>query len=178
MENIRIARVTIDEASELRQISIDTFCETFEHLNSKENMAHYLKNSLSVEKLTSELLNDGSQFWFAILDDAIIGYLKINTGLAQVEPLGNDHLEIERIYVKHAYLGKKVGQLLYDKAIQIAQDLAANYVWLGVWEDNERAKRFYHKNGFTAFDKHVFKLGDDEQTDILMKKPLNATTSN
>ena len=46
------------------------------------------------------------------------------------------------------------------------------YIWLGVWEENPRATRFYQKNGFVAFGKHIFKLGDDEQTDILMKRPL------
>lgn len=177
MENIRIEKVSPGDVTKLQQISSDTFYETFWHLNTKENMDQYINQSFSTEKLSSELLNEGSQFYFAILDDTIIGYLKINTGNAQTEPLGNDHLEIERIYVLQAYHGKKVGQLLYEKAIQIAQGLAATYVWLGVWENNERAKSFYQKNGFAAFDKHIFKLGDDEQTDILMKKPLNPASS-
>jgi ribosomal protein S18 acetylase RimI-like enzyme len=68
--------------------------------------------------------------------------------------------------------GKKVGQLLYDKAIEIARQLNVDYVWLGVWEENPRAIAFYRKNGFVAFDKHIFKLGDDEQTDIMMKLNL------
>ena len=72
--------------------------------------------------------------------------------------------------------GKKVGQLLYEKAMAIAGELAVNYVWLGVWEKNARAIRFYSKNGFEPFDKHIFKLGDDVQTDIMMKKPLDHYT--
>ena len=55
-----------------------------------------------------------------------------------------------------------------------AREKQAHYVWLGVWEKNERAIAFYRKNGFVAFDTHIFKLGDDEQTDILMKLPLKA----
>jgi ribosomal protein S18 acetylase RimI-like enzyme len=70
------------------------------------------------------------------------------------------------------YHGQQVGQLLYDKAIQIAHQLQVNYVWLGVWEENHRALKFYKKNGFIEFDKHIFKLGDDEQTDIMMKLQL------
>jgi len=63
-----------------------------------------------------------------------------------------------------------VGQRLYEEAMWLAKELGMRYVWLGVWEENPRAIRFYAKNGFVAFDKHIFRLGDDEQTDILMKK--------
>jgi ribosomal protein S18 acetylase RimI-like enzyme len=71
------------------------------------------------------------------------------------------------------YHGKSVGQLLYDQAIKIARQKNADYVWLGVWEENPRAINFYKKNGFVEFDKHIFKLGNDEQTDIMMKLKLN-----
>ncbi|MNE41268.1 Protease synthase and sporulation negative regulatory protein PAI 1 [compost metagenome] len=81
-------------------------------------------------------------------------------------------MEIERIYVLRAFHGKKVGQILYEKALQIAEVLGLSFIWLGVWEKNLRAIQFYEKNGFVAFDKHIFKLGDDEQTDIMMKKEL------
>jgi ribosomal protein S18 acetylase RimI-like enzyme len=78
-------------------------------------------------------------------------------------------LEIERIYVLKDFHGKSVGQMLYKKALEIAQMKKVSYVWLGVWEENPRAISFYKKNGFVEFDKHIFKLGDDEQTDIMMK---------
>jgi len=71
------------------------------------------------------------------------------------------------------YQGKKVGQLLFDKAIGIALQKNFDYVWLGVWEKNLRAIKFYLRNGFVEFDKHVFKLGNDEQTDTMMKLKLN-----
>ena len=54
--------------------------------------------------------------------------------------------------------------------MQLAKDKQVDYVWLGVWEKNPRAIRFYQKNGFVEFDQHIFKLGSDEQTDIMMKK--------
>ncbi len=65
-----------------------------------------------------------------------------------------------------------MGQVLYNQAIDIAKKKKATYVWLGVWEENPRAISFYKKNGFVEFDKHIFKLGDDEQTDIMMKLML------
>ena len=68
--------------------------------------------------------------------------------------------------------GRKAGQLLYDKAIAIAKGLMLEYLWLGVWEKNEREISFYQKKGFVALDKHIFRLGEEERTDTLMKKIL------
>lgn len=135
-------------------------------------MKDYLEKGFSEEKLKAELNNQDSQFYFALLEGKTIGYLKINIGQAQTEKLNLDALEIERIYLLKAFYGQKVGQLLYQKAIDIALELQASYVWLGVWEENYRALRFYEKNGFTPFSKHKFRLGDDEQTDLMMKKAL------
>lgn len=132
-------------------------------------MQKYLEEGFSTTKLTEELNDKNAAFYFAELDGKIIGYLKINTGQSQTELKDEKALEIERIYVLKEFHGKKVGQLLFEKAIQIAKDKNMDYVWLGVWEENPRAIRFYEKNGFVAFDKHIFKLGNDEQIDILMR---------
>jgi diamine N-acetyltransferase len=172
MANIGIRKVTLYDIDQLQKIGRLTFQETFSASNSEENMKNYLKEGFSEEKLTAELKDENSEFYFATLDDEVIGYLKLNFGESQTELKDNKALEIERIYVSKEFQGKSVGQLLYDKAIQIAKQKNSHYVWLGVWEENPRAIRFYKKNGFVAFDKHIFKLGDDEQTDIMMKLQL------
>jgi ribosomal protein S18 acetylase RimI-like enzyme len=74
--------------------------------------------------------------------------------------------------VLQKFHGQRVGQLLYEQALTLARQAQAEFVWLGVWGENPRVIRFYQKNCFVAFDKHVFKLGDDEQTDIMMKLML------
>jgi ribosomal protein S18 acetylase RimI-like enzyme len=172
MEQINIRKATVNDIDQLQQIGRQTFYETFAAANSEENMTKYLEEGFATEKVAAELNNQHSEFYFAELDGKVIGYLKINSGLAQTEIKDDAALEIERIYVLHTYHGKKVGQLLYEKAMEIAREVKAAYVWLGVWEENTRAINFYKKNGFVAFDKHVFVLGDDEQTDIMMKLPL------
>jgi ribosomal protein S18 acetylase RimI-like enzyme len=172
MENIAIMRVTLNDIKGLQDIGRKTFYETFSQGNDQENMKQYLEEGFSEAKLTAELNNENSEFYFASLDDKIIGYLKLNFGNSQTELQDSSSLEIERIYVLSEYHGKKAGQVLYEKAIQVAEEKNVNYVWLGVWEENPRAIRFYQKNGFVEFDKHIFKLGDDEQTDIMMKKKL------
>ncbi|WP_406843573.1 GNAT family N-acetyltransferase [Flavobacterium soyae] len=172
MENIQINKITLDEIEQLQKIGRQTFQETFSESNSEENMKDYLEKGFSTEKLTEELTNKNSEFYFAVLDNNVIGYLKINFGESQTELQDEKSLEIERIYVSKEFHGKKVGQLLYERAIQTAKEKNADYVWLGVWEENHRALSFYKKNGFVEFDKHIFKLGNDEQTDIMMKLKL------
>ena len=173
MTIISIQKATHNDIQALQEISKQTFYETFSAVNTEENMKMYLEESFSIEKLSSELNDANAEFYFALLDSSVIGYLKLNFGTSQTEMKDNNALEIERIYVSKAYHGKNVGQLLYDKALQIAKEKKADYVWLGVWEENSRAIRFYTKNGFVAFDKHLFKLGDDEQTDIMMRLEIN-----
>ncbi len=172
MKSIEIKRATLENIKKLQEIGAATFLETFGQLNTEQDMQEYLEQGFSIDKLTIEIRNKNSQFYFAIINARVIGYLKINFGEAQTEKQ-DDALEIERIYVLKEFHGQKVGQILYQKAIQIALKMKVTYVWLGVWEENHRAIAFYEKNGFTAFDKHIFMLGSDEQTDLMMKKKLS-----
>lgn len=173
MESIDIRKVTPVDIDKLQEISKRTFFEAFSEGNTEENMEEYLNEGFSRKKLTDELNNKDSEFYFAVLGNNIIGYLKLNFGRSQTELRDNNGVEIERIYVLNEFLGRKVGQCLYEKAIQIAKQINADYIWLGVWEENPRAINFYKKNGFIEFDKHIFKVGNDEQTDIMMKLRLN-----
>jgi ribosomal protein S18 acetylase RimI-like enzyme len=173
MTDIEIKKVTLDDIDQLQKIGRQTFLETFSTGNSEENMTKYLEEGFAIEKLTTELNDNNAEFYFATIADNVIGYLKLNFGQSQTELQDDKALEIERIYVLKDFYGKSVGQILYNKAIHIARHKNADYVWLGVWEENQRAISFYKKNGFVAFDKHIFKLGNDEQTDIMMKLKLN-----
>lgn len=171
--DITIRKITVNDLQELQEIGKRTFQETFASENSEEDMKNYLETSFANEKIMAELEDENSEFYFAELEEKVIGYLKVNSGPSQTEIKSEDALEIERIYVLKEFQGKKAGQVLFDKAIEIARANNKKYVWLGVWEENHRAIRFYEKNGFVAFDKHIFKLGNDEQTDIMMKLKLD-----
>ena len=172
METPAIKKIELSEIQKLQKIGRKTFYETFSGDNSEKNMKDYLEEKFAIGKLTTELSNPDSEFYFAHIDDRILGYLKVNFGEAQTELKDKEGLEIERIYVLQEFHGLKVGQLLYLKALEIAKDTDLKYIWLGVWEENLRAQNFYKKNGFVAFDKHIFVLGDQKQTDLLMKLTL------
>jgi len=169
LDNTVIRKVSPDELDQLIQVGKQTFAEAFSHLNTAENMKNYLENGFSKSKMDSELSNKYSEFYFAVHENEVIGYLKINYGPAQTEIQDNRALEIERVYVLKDFQRKKVGQKLCNKAIELAKLKDLDYVWLGVWEENPGSIKFYEDYGFVAFDKHIFKLGNDEQTDIMMK---------
>ena len=173
MNKIEITKIDFKEIEQLKIIGKQTFFETFAEGNSEENMKKCLEESFTTELLKTELTNPNSEFYFAKMNNNVIGYLKINFGQAQTELKDKSAIEIERIYVLKEFHGKNVGQILFEKAFEIAKQLNADYLWLGVWEENPRAINFYKKNGFVEFDKHVFKLGDDEQTDIMMKLQID-----
>ena len=59
-----------------------------------------------------------------------------------------------------------------DECFKIAQENKCDVMWLGVWEYNPRAIRFYEKHGFVEVGSHVFQLGKDPQIDLLMQKKL------
>ncbi|WAC13072.1 GNAT family N-acetyltransferase [Dyadobacter pollutisoli] len=172
MNKIIISKASLQDLATIQQIGRETFLETFAEANTEADMEKYLAENFSDEKMNSELSNPDSQFFIAWDDKIPVGYLKVNSGLAQTELKDPSSLEIERIYVKKAYHGQMVGQILYEKSLEVAQLQKNAYLWLGVWEQNPKAIRFYEKNGFKVFDKHIFKFGEDEQTDIMMKKVL------
>lgn len=172
MNQIKITKASPEDFKIIQVIGRQTFLDSFAYSTTETDMAKYLEESFSEKKIRAELANPDSMFFVAWDNENTVGYLKVNVGKTQKELQDDAALEIERIYVKSSYHGKMVGQLLYEKALEIATLQDKAYLWLGVWEENPRAIRFYEKNGFIAFDKRIFKMGNDEQTDIMMKKTL------
>lgn len=172
MQRLQIIKATPDDVSTLQKISSDTFYETFAYANTEADMQQYLEETFSKEKLQEELQHENIYYFLATEDEKVIGYLKLNTGTMQTEQLDAHTIEIERIYINSAHHGTGAGQQLLEQAFTFAREQQADYIWLAVWEHNPRAIRFYEKNDFVAFGTHPFILGQDVQTDLLMKKRL------
>ncbi|MFT4031539.1 MAG: GNAT family N-acetyltransferase [Siphonobacter sp.] len=166
---INLFKATSDHIDQVLEIGRSTFIDTFAEQNTPEDLAKYINKAFHIEQVRSEVLNPDSLFFLAELGDQIIGYLKLNIGKAQSDVNDSESLEIERIYVKKDFIGKEVGKLLFEKALSTAHELNLKYIWLGVWEHNPRAIRFYEKQGFQQFGTHTFVLGEDVQTDLLLK---------
>ncbi len=169
MEKFLIKKCCLEDIEKIKSIGEKTFYETFSNENTKEDMENYLKENFSYEQVEKEIKNNYSKFYIVEHNKEVVAYMKLNFDKAQTEEGHNNTLEVQRIYVLQKYKGKHIGKRLIHKAIEIGRDNHLNYIWLGVWENNINAIKFYEKLGFEKFDTHVFKLGEDEQTDNLMK---------
>lgn len=172
MADISFVKCSVDDVDLLCEIAVKTFSETFDRFNTAQDMRSYLDLEFDKDKLRKELNNQNSSFFFLYYDAEVIGYLKTNDAPSQTDINDVTSLEIERIYVLSKYQGQGLGQYLIDRAIEIALNKNKRYVWLGVWENNAKALRFYKKNGFYKIGEHVFRLGSDDQTDYVMRKDL------
>jgi diamine N-acetyltransferase len=172
--NINITLVGINEVNTLQKISIATFNQAFEHQNTKADIALHAQKSYAIEKLLHEINNAESQFYFLYAENNLAGYLKINWGKAQTENKFANSLEVERIYLLNPYQGKGLGKQFIEFAISQALQKKLDIIWLGVWEHNTNAIAFYKKLGFNPFSTHIYVVGTDPQTDILMSKTIKA----
>lgn len=173
MTETSIVNISQRDILELKKISEETFVEAFADQNTAENIKAYTNKAFNVDSLTAELDNSHSLFFF-IKDEAeeVLGYLKLNEFDAQTDLKEQDGLEVERIYVYAKHHGKGIGKQLMEFAMQYAASKNKKYIWLGVWEHNEKAIGFYTKLGFERFDEHAFYLGDERQIDWLMRLDL------
>jgi ribosomal protein S18 acetylase RimI-like enzyme len=169
---ITIQLVRPSESEELLALSRKTFYDAFEHVNNPDDFEAYTSAAFRPENILAQINNPDSFFYFALIDGEKIGYIKLNYSSAQTEFKDEDAIEIERIYVLATQQGKKIGNQLLDFAIDKAKNEGKHYIWLGVWEHNLAAQRFYERNGFKQFSTHEFWVGNDKQIDLLMKKEL------
>ena len=174
MESVTLDPCTLSDLEVLRQVSLETFKEAFEAQNDPEDFGTYLREAFSMERLRQEVTDPGSRFFFLHNQKQLAGYAKVNTGDAQSELQDPAAMEIERIYIRKPFQGKGLGSWLLEKLLSLAREEGKKYVWLGVWEENKEAVRFYERHGFVTFGKHPYYIGSDRQMDWMMRLDLTA----
>jgi ribosomal protein S18 acetylase RimI-like enzyme len=172
--NIQIRTAICSDIHLLCHLSTVTFIETYGEENTPENLQAHLAEKFNHAQLLSEFNTEGTTFLIAFQDQEAVGYAKMQINIK--EQTDQNALEIERIYLKNEYHGKGLGATLISKCIEIASLQQFSIIWLGVWEYNAKAITFYKKQGFEIFGSHIFQLGDEAQTDLLMKKRLANST--
>lgn len=170
--NINIQPCSIADLDKLYSIGYETYDETFRAMNSQETIDKYLQESFNKKKLLTELSNKDCKFYFLYSENELAGYLKVNDASAQTDIKDANSIELERIYIKKVYKGKGLGKKLMNFALQLAKEMKKSYVWLGVWEKNTDAISFYTKMGFYEVGRHSFRMGDELQNDLIMKKSI------
>ena len=157
------------DLASLLDLAQTSFVQAFTEGNKPENVQAYLSQAFTPVQLEKEWRNPASTFLLASLEGKLVGYTKVNLAAAQTDVQDPESLEVARLYTLEEVWGKGVGQFLLNAALDFAKEKGKTFVWLGVWEHNARAIRFYEKNGFRAFGSHPFPFGDEIQTDWLMR---------
>jgi len=153
----------------LVKISKETFIDAFEKDNNPDDFKTYIDNALSKNQLEKELLNPNCLFYLAYEAQELVGYFKLNVGEAQNETFETSSIELERIYVTSQHQNRGLGKHLLNQIISIVKTKAVSFLWLGVWEENKAAIKFYERHGFKKFSSHPYYIGKDKQTDWLMR---------
>lgn len=170
--NLSFKKCTIKDLEKIVDISRITFINAFEKDNNPEDFNNYMNTAFSEEKIKTELLNPNSKFYFTYFNNELVGYFKLNKNEAQTEQFNQKSIELERIYVLNKFQGKQIGKHMLFKIIEIAREKEVSFLWLGVWEKNLAAIKFYKRYNFKKFDTHFYYIGTDKQTDWLMKLNL------
>jgi len=173
-DQIEIRLATLEDAKLLTDLSYTTFWDAFAHhpKNAPDDLAHYMRQAFNLEQITDELADSKSIFLVAELGGKPAGYAKLIVGSIEGGITATRPIELSRLYSHQEFIGKGVGQDLMDACFERARRHAHDVMWLGVWEFNPRAQRFYEKNGFRIVGRHTFQLGSDPQTDLLMQKEI------
>ena len=169
---------TGEDAENLGAMASAVFVDTFGAGSKPETMAAYLAQAFHPSQLSAELADSKNRFLLAVTSNTseeIIGYTKLRfaqgeepscvTGPAPVA-------ELERFYVRHEWHGTGVADTLMKQSLQTAAAQGVQTLWLGVYEDNPRAQRFYTRWGFRDVGEHLFLFGDEEETDRVMVRSL------
>lgn len=174
MFSIAIRQAAPADAKLLTDLAYTTFWDAFAHhpKNAPDDLNHYMRQAFNLEQIAAELEDAKNVFLIAELEGEAAGYAKII--LDNIEPgiTAERPVELSRLYSHQKHLGQGIGQSLMDACFERARGDHCDVMWLGVWEYNPRAQRFYEKNGFRVVGKHTFQLGSDPQTDLLMQKEL------
>ncbi len=174
MSSITIRQSVPEDAKLITDLAYTTFWDAFAHhpKNAPDDLNNYMRQAFNVEQISAELADPKNIFLVAEIDGEAAGYSKII--IDNIEPgiTAERPVELSRLYSHQKHLGQGVGQTLMDTCFDRARAENRDVMWLGVWEYNPRAQRFYEKNGFRVVGSHVFLLGKDAQTDLLMQREL------
>ena len=169
---LRIRRATIADAALISTLGAETFVTSFGAQNTPENLAKHLAKAFGAEIQTRELTDPAVTYLIAELDGRTAGYAQVREGDAPACVTGASPVEVRRFYVVSDFHGTGIAQALMNACADDARQRGGRTLWLGVWDQNPRAIRFYTKWGFEDVGGQTFMLGDDPQQDRVLARSL------
>lgn len=169
---IEIKRATPNDAKILADLGQSTFIDAFAKDNTKEDLDLYVAANFSADKQLQEILDPKRIIEIAWIANQPVGFLHLFKSHPDPAVTGDRPIELLKLYVDSSQHGKGVGPALMDKCIQLARNETFQTIWLGVWEKNIKAQRFYKKYGFITVGTHIFRVGTDDQVDFVMARKI------
>ncbi len=169
---VTIRRASLEDNQLLAALGAKTFHDAFIQDNQPENIAAYIHSAFSPQKMAADLADPASVFFIAEVNGSPAGYAHLNAGQPAEGISGARPLELVRIYALQEWIGHGIGAALMQAILEEARRRGHDALWLGVWERNPRAIAFYQRWGFEAVGSHGFRLGDEDQTDLLMQRTV------
>jgi diamine N-acetyltransferase len=168
MTSYRRARAA--DAAEIDRIFDTSFCDTFAHLYSSEDLESF-RSSFGIADLERELEDPRFAFRIAEVDGVPVGYLKLGPMKLPIEPNG-PALLLDQLYVLKDHHGTGIARALMDWALEEARSRRAEELYLTVYIDNHRARAFYDRYGFEAVGRYDFMVGNHADEDLIMRRAL------
>ncbi len=172
MKDLVVRRALVGDMSRVKDVAIASYEHTFAAFNTRENMDAFYSENYTLEKFNEEYSEPNSIIYLALINRQIIGFVRLRINQEVSQHLGDNTIELQRLYIHPLHQGVSAGKKLMDTALAYATLGNFEWIWLGVWEKNFNAQKFYEKFGFTKFGEHVFQMGDDPQIDWLLKLKL------
>jgi len=176
-ETLCIRRGQPDDAQALATLAARTFYDTFVGTAEAADITAYLQASCSLKQLQTELAAASSLFFLAFAGNdgagEPLGYAKLRTGTSEPSVGDRNSIELEKLYADKPAIGHGVGSRLMQTCLDEAIARGHTTLWLGVWENNLRAIAFYQRWGFETVGSHIFTVGSDDQTDLIMQRSLS-----
>jgi ribosomal protein S18 acetylase RimI-like enzyme len=171
---IQIRRAEEDDALALSVLAERTFRDAFADSNTTANMQLHCVGSYAPALQLAEILDASLETWVVESDSGLVAFVQLR--LEAVSPVisGERPLEIQRFYVDVSHHGTGLAHQLMAHVLVRAESSCNSLLWLGVWERNARALAFYRKWGFEAVGEHTFKVGNDPQRDLVMRRDVKS----
>ena len=177
---VMIRPATREDLPVLQALSVDTFCETFGHLYDPDDLRAYLGEAYSEAAFTALLDDPAHRFLLGEeeIDGAttVVGYVLAGPCDLEHEQVRPGDGEVKRLYLRRTHQGGGRGSALMTAAMQWLLAQGPRVLWLGVWENNFGAQRFYQRFGFEEVGDHVFLIGGHEDRDLVYRRPASSAS--
>ncbi len=171
--SITIKQAVETEAQLLHNIGAQTFLEAYSDVKSAKDLNDYIKTAFIKSDIEASIKNYEAIFLLASYNQETVGYVKLRWDRSHPNLNPEEkNMELERIYVLRNFWKHKIGAALMLHAIQLSRSKSYDYIWLGVWQKNNRAIDFYLKIGFEIFGTKKFFVGEEENDDYVMRLKL------